>query len=366
MGIYWDIFIYVWNPCLRGNHRGIHLESPLWLPKGSVKNVKRTQRAAWLMAALIFVVCLMIVGPVMAVTLITGPIDISKPGTYRLAEDVIDYSGTGAGATFIRIHCSDVIIDGGGHRLDGVDRAGSVGVGFMFQPNNKENNVTIRNLVLTDWDHGISKEMVTGLNTRIQACTISSSATGIFISMTSDVAVSGCTLAGNSVGVFVAGSNIGIKNSKFIRNSVGIRVTSLGSSTIDSNVFDQNGVGIDSGGYRGVISSNQIKRSTDTGLVVPLNSGTLVYNNNFNNILNVQLTSSYQNNGPNIWSVKRGRGTNIVGGPRIGGNYWATPSGTGFSQVTRDANRDGFCDRSYTIANGNTDYYPLKMVASLP
>ncbi len=32
------------------------------------------------------------------------------------------------------------------------------------------------------------------------------------------------------------------------------------------------------------------------------------------------------------------------GGPSIGGNYWANPSGTGFSETDADANADGFVD----------------------
>ena len=52
-------------------------------------------------------------------------------------------------------------------------------------------------------------------------------------------------------------------------------------------------------------------------------------------------------------------GTNIIGGSYIGGNYWAKPDGTGFSQTAVDANGDGIADSAYVIAENNIDYLPL-------
>ena len=43
----------------------------------------------------------------------------------------------------------------------------------------------------------------------------------------------------------------------------------------------------------------------------------------------------------------------------MGGNYWAKPDGTGFSQTCADANVDGICDDVYNLATNNTDYLPL-------
>ncbi len=55
--------------------------------------------------------------------------------------------------------------------------------------------------------------------------------------------------------------------------------------------------------------------------------------------------------------------TNIVGGPFIGGNVYMKPDGTGFSDMCRDDNRDGFCDTSHMISEGDVDVFPLKTVA---
>lgn len=62
----------------------------------------------------------------------------------------------------------------------------------------------------------------------------------------------------------------------------------------------------------------------------------------------------------NDWNVTETNGTNIVGGPSLGGNYWATPDGTGWSQVTPDRG-DGFCTAPFAYDGNNTDYLPLHL-----
>ncbi|HMB44783.1 MAG TPA: NosD domain-containing protein, partial [Candidatus Methanoperedens sp.] len=62
----------------------------------------------------------------------------------------------------------------------------------------------------------------------------------------------------------------------------------------------------------------------------------------------------------NNWNTTKQSGTNIVGGLYLGGNYWAYPNGTGFSQTCSDANKDGICDSIYELYAGNKDFLPLK------
>ena len=71
-------------------------------------------------------------------------------------------------------------------------------------------------------------------------------------------------------------------------------------------------------------------------------------------------------NGNNIWNITKTVGTNIIGGAYLGGNYWTNPSGTGYSDTCTDADKDGFCDNSYTVATGNIDYLPLSDEYSHP
>jgi PGF-CTERM protein len=50
----------------------------------------------------------------------------------------------------------------------------------------------------------------------------------------------------------------------------------------------------------------------------------------------------------------------VVGNDHLGGNYWGRPDGTGFSDVTPDADGDGFCDDAYVLpGRTGTDHLPL-------
>jgi len=88
----------------------------------------------------------------------------------------------------------------------------------------------------------------------------------------------------------------------------------------------------------------------------------LIYDNYFNNTENVSISDTLK---PNFWNVSASPGPNI-GGPSIGGNYWAKPDGTGFSQTCDAADGDGFCDFPFVLAVNNTDFLPLAMVNQPP
>jgi hypothetical protein len=78
-----------------------------------------------------------------------------------------------------------------------------------------------------------------------------------------------------------------------------------------------------------------------------------IYNNFFNNTNNLNIGSLIND----FWNTTVINATNIIGGNQIGGNYWAYPNGTGYSETCDNANNDSFCDSEYTIASA--DYLPL-------
>jgi PGF-pre-PGF domain-containing protein len=82
-----------------------------------------------------------------------------------------------------------------------------------------------------------------------------------------------------------------------------------------------------------------------------------IYNNYFNNSNNVNIIGTPTN----YWNTTKTPGPNIIGGPYIGGNFWATPVGDGFSQDNTDTDGDGFCDSTKTINTNNNDSLPLVM-----
>ncbi len=89
------------------------------------------------------------------------------------------------------------------------------------------------------------------------------------------------------------------------------------------------------------------------------NNFSLFYNNFFNNTDNV---NNFYNT-TNYWNTTLADGTNIIGESKIGGNFWANPSGSGFSQTCNDLDGNGICDSPYNLTTNNKDY--LALVSSI-
>jgi len=111
-------------------------------------------------------------------------------------------------------------------------------------------------------------------------------------------------------------------------------------------IFDvENGVG-----YEAIVTDS-IFQNLEIGAYIYESGGetVLFYNNIFNS------TDNYYENQALVtdFNTTLTIGTNIVGGPYIGGNWWE-----GFSNNCTDANTDGICDEVYTDS-GDTDYFPL-------
>ncbi|WP_095642876.1 PKD domain-containing protein [Methanosarcina spelaei] len=85
------------------------------------------------------------------------------------------------------------------------------------------------------------------------------------------------------------------------------------------------------------------------------------YNNYFNNTINVRLG----NHSEYTWNSSRVSGTNIVGGSYLGGNYWANPNGTGFSETCTDSNGDWICDSPYNVNKSDFDFLPLASISRM-
>jgi parallel beta-helix repeat protein len=112
------------------------------------------------------------------------------------------------------------------------------------------------------------------------------------------------------------------------------------------------------------ITGNTITGNTAYGISLNDSSGNnLVYNNYFNNTNNTFVSTDSTGN---IWNITPTPGTNIVGGPNLGGNYWATPTGDGWSQTHPDIGM-GFTE-PYNITNdlANVDQHPLTLNAPVP
>jgi parallel beta-helix repeat protein len=92
------------------------------------------------------------------------------------------------------------------------------------------------------------------------------------------------------------------------------------------------------------------------GIYLHHSNNSTIYNNRFNN------TNNAWDDGMNIWNITKVNGTNIIGGPYLGGNNWSDYAGI-------DLTADGLGDKlvpynaSGAIARGG-DYLPLAQVYS--
>ncbi len=261
---------------------------------------------------------------------------IGQPGSYLLTNDITNSNQT----TCIEIQASNVVFDGGGHLIDGIDKGNSAGI-YVHGPTTAVSNVTIRNVRAQDWLYGISLHQAG--NSRIESSTLSSNGFSGAVIYQNAVGntITGCTVTGNDYGVaFLDGAASGVVSD----NQINQNVRGL-------YVYLSDGI---------TVARNWIADNSNAGIQFHISAGGTVYDNRLNNTLNVAFTGEPFK--ANAWSVSPGADwtpANILDGPKVGGNYWGQPDGTGFSQTNPDANGDGFVDIALQIAEQNFDYYPL-------
>ncbi|MDQ1254828.1 MAG: hypothetical protein QG646_4098 [Euryarchaeota archaeon] len=141
-------------------------------------------------------------------------------------------------------------------------------------------------------------------------------------------------------------------------NEYGIDLQNATANIVSENKVYDNIRGINFGNSdSNTLTKNSVKNNSVFGFsICGKCDQCLIYNNYFN-----ATTVSIGNGIGNSYNVTRTAGPNIVGGPYIGGNYWGTPDGTGFSQKTVDTDGDGIAASVYANIFGSiySDYLPL-------
>ncbi len=182
-------------------------------------------------------------------------------------------------------------------------------------------------------------------------------------------------------GITILSSNNSlIKGNKIINttNATGVRLLHPGliegaismigthNNTITENVITENDIALFMNATNfSEISSNRIY-GNEYGLRILQSYHNEIYNNFFNNTINVLFLE--QPSTENYFNVSKTRGFNIVGGPYLGGNFWANPNGTGFSETCEDNDKDGICDSPCPVLDVPQiiDYLPLTYPPKLP
>ena len=101
--------------------------------------------------------------------------------------------------------------------------------------------------------------------------------------------------------------------------------------------------------------SNSVLADNMCGIVLSNSYNNLIYNNHFNNTNNALIYGESSNR----WNTTMTGDNNIIDGAYIGGNFWARPDGTGWSQI-KPSLGNGFCQLHEINGDGNNiDYLPL-------
>ncbi len=269
--------------------------------------------------------------PVAGVDITTATV-IDSSGLYVLQKDITN-SGT-ARPAFIEITASDVIFDGHGYMIDGLDITPKYGI-YVHSTHGALSNITVRNLTVRDWYYGIHYDRVTG--GRIENCVaVSNTKNGIHLMLNDNTTVTGWTAYANG--------------------ESGIHVQSSQNNTIDGGSAYSNLNGVQfSIASNNRLFDNQIY-GNEYGIRVASSTRNVVYNNLFNNTVNAVPVNS------NSWNADPTPGAAINGGSTLGGNLWLLPDGSGFSSTTADRDDDGICDEPYAIAGDAVDHLPLAAI----
>ncbi len=149
-------------------------------------------------------------------------------------------------------------------------------------------------------------------------------------------------------GIYFYGSNAYYKRQNKI---IGNIINNSGTDGSGNGIYISGLGTVSPYSYGNNISGNIIQNSDDYGLSISSQyfDNNYIYNNKFNNTNNVYSVSGAVNK----WNITKTAGTNIIGGPFIGGNYWDNYTGVDGSP------QDGLGSTTYTVASGEIDYLPL-------
>ncbi|AKB37898.1 Cell surface protein [Methanosarcina siciliae C2J] len=160
---------------------------------------------------------------------------------------------------------------------------------------------------------------------------------------------------GVSIGNNYACGNQTIIDNLFTDSPIGVFTYDSIDNKITGNTFQNchTGIELTYGIGRHVVKGNTFQ-DCDVGIRLIEDSAT-IYNNYFSSDINLVL----EDDGDARLNTTKTAGTNIIDGPYIGGNFWGSPSGDGFSQTHPDTNGDGIAEEEYQVDEGVIDHLPL-------
>jgi parallel beta-helix repeat protein len=166
-------------------------------------------------------------------------------------------------------------------------------------------------------------------------------------------------VSGSNYGMWIAYSNNNnLSENNVSNNKFGFYLKNSSDNRLSGNQANSNsrhGIYLGSS-MNNILDSNRVTSNSQYGLFLLDSGNSSIYNNYFNNVNNIYLQGSNAGTSLNTTLTPA---KNIVDGTYLGGNFWATPKGDGFSQTHEDKNGDGICDETYTVNTEGIDYLPL-------
>ena len=287
---------------------------------------------------------------------ITSCTVIDRPGYYELENDIVNSQET----VCINITASNVILNGNGFMIGGTDGASTSGI-YIYSPSGIE-NITVFNIFLTDWEYGLYARNTENLV--LDSILTTSNDIGMYIQSSDGVSITNLQATDNSKGIYLSLLNSGtLEGGTFMNNEEGIYLSGSTLNMMGINVVS-NSLGMLLIYSRINITQSYIIRN-DLGMKFMPSSGSLIFDNYFNNTKNVEIQNPIPGfTSRNSWNTTLTDGINIIGGDLIGGNFWALANGEGFSESCPDFDGNGICDVPYEIDENNIDYLPLRMPVS--
>ena len=286
---------------------------------------------------------------------VTSCMEINVSGEYELTSDIINSNAT----VCIDITADNVVFDCGGHAVNGDGLGNTRGI-RVKRSSSTDTNVTVKNCVVSNWSFGIylenSNRNILENNTafdNVYALRLRASSNNVVVNNTAlDNSAYGIYLVSLLGSENTVGNNV--TGNQFYNNSIGIALSAACNNVIENNQVYSNrnhGIYLGDNAYNissgNVIQGNIVFSNDDSGIYLINSDNNTIYNNYLNN------TNNAYDNSNNFWNTTNHTGTNIIGGPNIGGNYF-------FDYAYFDTNGDGFGEVPYNISGGsNTDYLPL-------
>jgi parallel beta-helix repeat protein len=207
--------------------------------------------------------------------IISGCAKINESGYWELTQDIINNTSI----TCIEITVSNVVFDGKGHIIDGIDSASSNGI-LVHNSTQMLSNVTIINVTVRDWSNGLLFRNVN--DSRIDNVTATSNSNGLNLSMNYSVIEGSTANYNDKLGIHLenSGNNVIVGNTANDNGWTGIYLHNSDNNKISGNIANNNV-------YKGIyllysdnnrVENNTVNDNDETGVYVGA-SGNVVNNN---------------------------------------------------------------------------------------